>query len=107
MFIKYDDYELLELFESEPVPIYDEEAGKYMYVKADKYGMKLIADIDVYGQTCSFSLTYENYTKTIFEVNETSVKRLMKKEDTLVVINNSDESVLKVYFRPNFSIEIL
>ena len=107
MFIEYDEYELLELFESKAVSIYDEEAGKYMYVKTDKYGMKLILHIDVYEQTCSLSLTYEKYTKAIFEINETAVKRLIKKEATLEVVNNLDESVLKVYFRPNFSIKIL
>ena len=32
MFIKYDEIELMEFFESEPIFIGDEEAGECMYV---------------------------------------------------------------------------
>ena len=33
MFIKYDEIELMEFFESEPIFIGDEEAGECMYVR--------------------------------------------------------------------------
>ena len=33
MFIKYDEIELMEFFETEPIFIGDEEAGECMYVR--------------------------------------------------------------------------
>lgn len=78
MFIKYDEYDLLEFFETEPDYIIDEETGKLMYVKEDKYGMKMIFHMDVYEQTCSVSINYREYTSSIIEYSVKSVTRIRK-----------------------------
>ncbi|MGX1081372.1 hypothetical protein RKD51_002509 [Bacillus sp. SLBN-57] len=47
MFIKYNEYDLLELFESEPVSIADDpEAGELIYTFKDNQNFKLILTLD-------------------------------------------------------------
>ena len=47
MFIKYDEIELMEFFESEPIFIGDEEAGECMYVRRQG-DFKIILVISTY-----------------------------------------------------------
>ena len=57
MFIKYDEYELLELFLSKPVSIADDlAAGELIYSYKDNKIFKLVLTMDVYRQTCSLGM---------------------------------------------------
>jgi hypothetical protein len=104
MHIKYDEIEMFELFEREPISIYEEEAGKFMYIKEDEIGMKLILNLDIYEQTCSFSLGYKDYSKDIYNSEYKFVKKFECNEKYLRVINLSDECMVEIGFKPNFYI---
>lgn len=68
MYIKYDEYELLELFENEPVSVFDKDAGVFIYSRTDKLGIKLVMTMSIYEYECNISLNHDNYQKPIFEL---------------------------------------
>ena len=57
MFIKYDEIELMEFFESEPIFIGDEEAGECMYVRRQG-DFKIILVISTYEMYIKVSVSY-------------------------------------------------
>ena len=105
MFIKYEEFDLFELFEGDPTFIFDKEVGKMMYVKKDNFGMKLMLNMDVYEQTCSISLSYDNYPKPIIDLIYKSVTRLNKVDDVLQIICANDLR-LSIFFKPNFAFQM-
>ncbi|MES9689210.1 hypothetical protein ABWK31_17400, partial [Bacillus sp. JJ353] len=60
MFIKYNEYDLLELFENEPVIITHQDAGEFNYTYEDNQNFKLILTLEVYQKTCGLSITYND-----------------------------------------------
>ena len=48
MYIKFDEFELLELFGNEPVSIGDLEAGELIYSLSDDKGFKIVMFMNVY-----------------------------------------------------------
>ena len=58
MFIKYDEIELMEFFESEPIFIGDEEAGECMYVRRQG-DFKIILVISTYEMYIKVSVSYK------------------------------------------------
>ena len=80
MFIKYDEIELMEFFESEPIFIGDEEAGECMYVRRQG-DFKIILVIS----------TYEMYIKV-----SVSYKENVEKHSSISGIERIDKNTLKV-----------
>ncbi len=112
--IKYNVYELIELFESEAYEA-NEGEQKYWWRKRDREGFCLTFYMSVNEGICDLCLTYENFEKPIFNIEIDGVRRLKgeseRKEGKLVMERlNIERSVGKspvvVYFRPNFKIEI-
>ncbi|ACM59483.1 hypothetical protein B0S90_0616 [Caldicellulosiruptor bescii] len=112
--IKYNVYELIDLFESEAYEA-NEEEQKYWWRKRDREGFCLTFYMSVNEGICDLCLTYENFEKPIFNIEIDGVRRLRgeseRKEGELVmerlIIERSEgKSPVVVYFRPNFKIEI-
>ncbi|SFJ73663.1 MULTISPECIES: hypothetical protein [unclassified Bacillus (in: firmicutes)] len=105
MFIKYDEYELLELFLSEPVSIADHlEAGEFIYSYKDNKNFKLILTMDVYGQTCSVSITYDDFIVFAGDFkNVTSIKKI--ENDMIISVSNHER--LKIKFSKQVGVELL
>lgn len=106
MFIKYDEYDLLEFFEAEPNYIFDKETGKLMYVKEDKYGMKMIFHMDVYEQTCSVSINYREYASSIIEYSVNSVASIIRDNVGLKIYGEAEKIILIIHVSPNMSVTI-
>lgn len=61
MKIKYDEYHLLELFQSEPVSITGNiDDGELIYTYKDDQNFKVILTLDVYKQTSILSITFND-----------------------------------------------
>mgnify|MGYP003364323467 CR=1 FL=1 len=81
MFIKYDEIELMEFFESEPIFIGDEEAGECMYVRRQG-DFKIILVIS----------TYEMYIKVSVHSSISGIERIDK--NTLKVSSDNHDIVI-------------
>ena len=104
MDIKYDKYELLELFESEPEDFLIEGAGVYLYRKMDHLGFKLIMIMSVYENTIKLSLSYNE--GCVFDVNMEFVERVYTRNDTLHIQCSEEKRAIEVRFKPHFAINI-
>lgn len=83
MFIEYDELELLEFFEGEPVVIGEFEAGNVIYsYKNNNFKMVLLIS------------TYEMYIKISITYNDNVV--YCQKHDDILAINKVDTDNLKV-----------
>ncbi|AKU31287.1 hypothetical protein [Bacillus altitudinis] len=101
MFIKYDEYDLLELFQSEPVSITGNiDDGELIYTYKDDQNFKVILTLDVYKQTSSLSITFND---SIDFNNVTSIK----KDEKAMVMNVDEEERLKVKFYKQVGVELL
>jgi hypothetical protein len=107
MFIQYDEYELLELFESEPVTIGEKEAGMFIYSKTDSFSVELVMTFSIYEKKCKLSLNHLNYATPIFDVKLRDVERIICNNKQLKIQRNNSEMCIEVTFKPNFSINIL
>lgn len=105
MFIKYDEYELLELFQSEPVSITGNiDDGELIYTYKDDQNFKVILTLDVYQQTCSLSITFNDSIVFTGDLNNVTS---IKKDDKVMVINVGEEEKLKVKFYKQVGVELL
>lgn len=104
LYIQYNEYELLELFESEPISVFDVEAEVFMYSKLDTLGFKLLMTMSTYENTVDLSLSYQN--GCVFDVNMKSVQRIISRNDTLHIQCTEEKKAIEVRFKPHFAINI-
>ena len=105
MFIKYDEYDLLELFQSEPVSISGNIVdGELIYTYKDDQNFKVILTLDVYQQTSSLSITFNDSIVFSGELNNVSS---IKKDGKVMVINVGGDEKLKVKFYKQVGVELL
>lgn len=105
MFIKYDEYDLLELFQSEPVSISGNiDDGELIYIYKDEQNFKLILTLDVYRQTISLSITFNDYVVFTGDLNNVTS---IKKDDKLMIICVEEEEKLKIKFYKQVGVELL
>ena len=105
MFIKYDEYDLVELFQSEPVSITGNiDDGELIYTHKDEQNFKVILTLDVYKQTSSLSITFNDSIVFTGDFNNvTSVK----KDDKAFVIYVGEEERIKVKLHKQIGVELL
>ncbi|MFP3846031.1 hypothetical protein [Priestia filamentosa] len=106
MFIKYDEYELLELFQNEPVSIADDlDAGELIYLYEDAQKFKLILTMDVYKQICSIDITYND--NTVFSGEFNNVSSIRKIADDIMIIDIEREEKIRIKFSKQVGVELL
>ncbi|WP_339262597.1 hypothetical protein MKY07_13245 [Solibacillus sp. FSL W7-1472] len=105
MFIKYDEYDLLELFQSEPVSISGNiDDGELIYTYKDDQNFKVILTLDVYQQTSSLTITFNDSIVFSGDLNNVSS---IKKDGKVMVINVGGDEKLKVKFYKQVGGELL
>lgn len=105
VFIKYDEYDLLELFLKDPISITgDLDAGELIYMYNDSQNFKLILAMDVYRQTCSLSVSY--YDSMVFTGDFNNVTSIIKIDNSMLIKVNDTEK-LKVNFSDQIGLELL
>ncbi|AUM65108.1 hypothetical protein C0R09_11525 [Brevibacillus laterosporus] len=106
MFIKFDEYELLELFCKEPIVLHEKETGMYIYSKQDKHGFNLQLYLSVFENVCTLSLTHKDLEDSIFEFELIDVESIRTESDLLIIRQSNSHRDIPVKFKPNFSLEI-
>lgn len=106
MYIKYDEYELLELFENEPVSVFDEEVGTFIYSKFDNLGFKLVMMMSIYDFECNMSLNHDSYQKPIFEFKLKDVDSIKCDDGKMLFIRKDNKQSVIIHFKPNYSVDI-
>ncbi|HDR7613241.1 TPA: hypothetical protein QCX47_004998 [Bacillus mycoides] len=104
MDIKYDKYELLEIFEDEPEDYYIPGASAYRYSKIDKLGFELVMIMFYYDATVELKMLYED--KRIIETKMESVKQIYTRNDSLYIQGAEAKKRIEVKFKPHFTVEI-
>jgi len=104
MFTKFDEYELLELFESEPSFIGPEEAGLYMYSKLNRNGIQLILIVSVYEYKCTIVFAINEVE--FFEAKLKNVEYLRREGDCLRIHRTDSANDYLIYFFHNFYMKI-
>ncbi|MFC4597666.1 hypothetical protein [Cohnella hongkongensis] len=102
MFTSYNEYELLEIFESEPVAIGESEAGMFICRKEDAFGFKLTMTVSIYERECLLALTYPNLKAPIFDLKLVEVQKISTKNAVLNI--DYCEKTISIRFNPSFSV---
>ena len=105
MWTKYDEYELLELFGSEPIYTAPEGTGMFMYSTTSSNGIKLILSLSVHEYSCTIDLGL--FDEGIFEVSLDNVEYLRAESGNSLRIHQKDAvKDYIIYFKPNIFLKI-
>lgn len=94
MYIKYDESELFEFFECEPVPVGDDDAGDLIFTYSDNE-FKLILFLSTYEMYVNISITYKDnivYSQkysNVLEINQ------IERQNIKIVLNDGNTLILK------------
>lgn len=83
MFIKFDEYDLTDFFEKEPINIGDEEEARFIYSIKDSQMIVMTLTVDTYMQTIDICISNNN--NTIFGGQFEKVNEIEKSGDVLLV----------------------
>lgn len=114
--MEYDEYRLLEIFESEP-RVLDDEVGIYKYGRTDRFGFTLTLLVSGLEHYAVVTLEHRDLTHSLFDHSLHDVVKLVcKDDDSLHFYRDRDlqvanpglapEPVLTVLTKPHFRIEI-
>ena len=102
MYIKYDESELFEFFECEPVPVGDDDSGDLIFTYSDNE-FKLILFLSTYEMYVNISITYKDnivYSQkysNVLEINQIerqNIKIVLKNGNTLILKKNPQIGVI-------------
>lgn len=94
MFIKFDDLDMLDFFESEPLAIGEKDEAKFIYSIKDSHQFSMTLVVDTYAKIIDISVRYSD--NTIFAGEFDDVLEIRKSEDVLLVeMENKKRLVLK------------
>lgn len=94
MFIKFDETELFDFFEGQPILVGDEDAGDFIYTFRDN-GFKLILFLSTYEMYVNVSITYnENIVFSQKYVNVSEIEQI-DNQNIKIVLNDKDTVLLK------------
>ncbi len=105
MFIKYNGYDLLELFCNEP-RIINNEADIFSYTAEDAFGFKFCMYVSIYDRNVVLQLDHHNYTEPIFYLDLKDVEKLEGEKEKLLIYREKIAKPIVVYFKPNFQLGI-
>ena len=92
MFIKYDEVEFFEFFESQPVAIGEYEAGNFLY-SYKKNEFEIILFMSIYEKCIKGSITYKE--KLVYSQRYNNVSEIKKTDSNILnVYIDGKESVL-------------
>lgn len=96
MYIKFDDLDMLDFFENEPISIGEEGEAKFIYSIKDSHQFSMTLTVDTYAKTINISVRYGD--NTIFAGEFDNVLEIRKSEDVLFVeMESKKRLVLKKY----------
>jgi hypothetical protein len=103
--MKYDEYELLKLFETEPSVMVDSQTGMFIYQKDDDHGFHLVLMMSVHESQCSVSLSYKHFKGLIFDFELDDISEIKGENNHLTIIGNNGNGEVEISFKPHFSLK--
>ncbi|MED4011632.1 hypothetical protein ABE056_27300 [Priestia aryabhattai] len=103
--MKYDEYEMLELFEDEPLVMFDQQTGIFTYQKIDDYGFTLSLTISVHESQCSVSLSYKYFKGLIFDFELEDINQIKGENNRLKILGNDGNREVEISFKPHYSLK--
>ena len=103
MFTEYNENELFELFENEPIIIAEKEAGMFIYTKIDNDEIKFTLSVSIYEKECSIFLSFKE--RLLFEATVTQVEYLQTIDKCLRIHSNKLPQDYLIYFNPRILIK--
>ncbi|OYD07408.1 hypothetical protein [Paludifilum halophilum] len=100
----YDEYELLELFCSEPKVI-DQEVGIYEYQMSSETGHTFTLYFSIHEETVIITLSHNKLMNPIFDISLKEVEKIKADSEKLVFTRN-DKPTVMMYVKPSFTLEI-
>jgi len=104
MYIKHDEYELLEFFGSEPTYIPCQDSGVSMYVTEDSNGIKIVMVLSFYECKCTIDLVI--HEKRIFTTSLDNVEYLRAESGGLKIHQKDATRDYIIFFKPNIFLKI-
>src|SRR5699024_4914877 len=105
MYIKYNEYDLLELFESKPISITGSiEDGQLIYSYENNQNFKVILTLDLYKQTSAIVVTYNDSVVLSGVFNNVTT---IKKSGEALIIDVHEKETIKIKFHPQIGAELL
>ena len=94
MFIQFNDLDLLDFFENEPLVIGERDEAKFIYSIKDSRQFSMTLAVDTYAKIIDISVRYSD--NTVFAGEFDNVLEIRKSEDVLLVeMKNKKRLVLK------------
>lgn len=102
-FLKYNEFELLELFESEPNIVFEPENEVVIYSKTDYRNVTLTMLISVYENQCQMELKtlFEGEYIPIFDIDTRDVI-MIKGDNEKLIIHRASKRNIEIRFKPSF-----
>ena len=105
MYIEYDEFELLELFESEPDSLSGNmEDGEISYTSKKDSGFELTIFIYTYQQECGIYLSHNE--REIFSASLKEISKIIQKDNALYFESQEKKQLISIYFGDNFNIKM-
>lgn len=96
MFIKFDDLDMMDFFENEPIFIGEEGGANFIYSIKDSCQFSMTLTVDTYKKTIDISIRYND--NTIFAGEFDNVLEIRKSGNVLFVeMESKKRLVLKKY----------
>lgn len=96
MFIKFDELDILDFFENEPISIGEDGEARFIYSIKDDHQFSMTLTIDTYEKKVDILVKYSD--NIIFAGEFDNVLEIRKSEDILLVeMENNKRLVLKKY----------
>lgn len=104
MYIKYDEFELLELFLNEAESLTgDVEDGEISYTAKLQSGFELTVFIHTYQLECGIYLSYKD--KDIFSAVLQDVSKIVKR-DSIMSFESDTNEIAEIHFSDLFNIRV-
>lgn len=94
MYIRYDESELFEFFECEPVPVGDDNGGDLIFTYSDSE-FKLILFLSTYEMYVNISITYKDNIVYSQKYNDVLEINLIEQQIVKIVLKDGKSLILK------------
>ncbi|SCY49527.1 hypothetical protein SAMN05660668_02833 [Pseudobutyrivibrio sp. AR14] len=92
MYIRYDDMDMIEFFENEPITIGEEGEGMLIYTLKDGTSLGLTLTVDAYAKTIDIGIAYNK--DIIFSGEFENIIEIKKSENDLVLCKEGGSRIL-------------
>ena len=92
MFIRFDDLDLLDFFENEPISVGAIEEDRLIYSTIDRTELSMTMAVDAYSRIIDISINYKN--QIVFSSQFQNILEIKKRNDTLLVETEENKRIV-------------